>query len=90
MEQQTDEQEKEAKLQAFFEKARKGVLAYLNQQGGTLNLGEMHDFSLKTFFIQHQRFSIMMETFVDNDLVDYDPIEQRATITEKGKSFIAE
>lgn len=82
------EEEKEAKFQALFERARKGVLKYLDEKGGSLPMGEMHEYSLNTYFIQHQRFSEMMETFVDEKLIDYDAATQISTITEKGKEFI--
>ena len=83
-----NEQDKEARLKEFFEKARKGILQYLAQKGGALSLGEMHEYSLKTYFIQHQRFSQMMETFVNENLIQYDNLEQISTLTEKGKEFI--
>jgi len=82
-----NEQEKEAKLKEFFERARKGVLKYLDEKGGTLAMGEMHDYSLNKYFIQHQRFSQMMETFVEEHLIEYDDATQISTITEKGKEF---
>ena len=84
----TDEQDKEAKVKEFLEKARRGVLKHVDQNGGTMSLGEVHDYSLKKYFIQHQRFSQLMETLVDEELVDYDHETQVATITEKGKEFI--
>ena len=55
---------------------------------GTLAMAEMHDYSLNKYFIQHQRFSQMMETFVDENLIEYDDLTQTSTITEKGKEFI--
>lgn len=79
--------EKEAKQREFFEKARKGVLKYLDEKGGRLSLNELHDFSLNEYFIQHQRFSQLLETLVENNLVDYDFSEQVATITEAGRKF---
>ncbi len=85
---QTSEQEKEAKLQEFWERARKGVLKYLQGKGGSLSLGELHEYSMTTYFIQHQRFSLMMETFVQGDLVEYDDLTQKVTISGKGKEFI--
>jgi len=51
-------------------------------------MGEMHDYSLNKYFIQHQRFSQMMETFVEEHLIEYDNVTQISTITEKGKEFI--
>ena len=88
MNEQTDQQDKEAKFQELFEKARKGVLKFLNEKGGSLQMDEMHEYSLNTYFIQHQRFSQMMETFVGEELIDYDATTQVSLITEKGKEFI--
>ena len=88
MNEQINEQEKEAKLKEFFERARKGVLKYLDEKGGTLPMGEMHDYSLNKYFIQHQRFSQMMETFVGEKLIEYDSTTQISTITEQGKEFV--
>ena len=51
-------------------------------------MGEMHEYSLNTYFIQHQRFSQMMETFVGEKLIEYDDETQISTITEEGKKFI--
>ena len=87
-ENRTTEEDKEAKLQAFWENARRGVLTFLAEQGESLRLDRLHDYSLKTYFIQHQRFSLMMETFVDEALIEYDDATQVATITEKGRAFI--
>ena len=88
MSEQINEQEKEAKLQAFFERARKGVVNHLNAKGGSLSLEELHEHSLSTYFIQHQRFSQLVETLVDEHLIEYDGATQMAVITEKGKEFI--
>ena len=83
--------EEELKLkrqQEFWEKARRGVLTYLAEQGGKLSMAQMHDYSMNKFFIQHQRFSEMMESFVNEGLVEFDWATQEATITELGKEFI--
>jgi len=81
-------QEKEAKFKEHFERARKGVLKYLDEKGGSLPMGEMHDYSLKKYFIQHQRFSELMESLVNEKLIDFDGSEQVSTITEVGKGYI--
>ena len=78
----------EDKQKAFFERARKGVLAHLNEKGGKLSLSEMHDYSLNKFFIQHQSFSRMMETFVEEGLLEFDNGTYTATITDAGRKFI--
>ena len=82
----SDEQIK--RQQEFFNRARKGVLKYLNDKGGVLNMTELHDYSMNTFFIQHQGFSRMMETFVNEALVTYDAQSQDTFITESGKKFV--
>ncbi len=81
-------QDQEAKFKEFFERARKGVLKHLNDKGGLLSLGDLHDYSLKTYLIQHQRFSIMMESFVNEELVIYDNAIDEVIITDKGREFI--
>lgn len=85
---QINDQDKEAKLKEFFERARKGVVRHLNDQGGALSLEELHEYSLNKFFIQHQRFSQLMESLVEEKLIDYDQTADRAAVTEKGKEFI--
>ncbi len=83
-----EDQDKEAKFKEFFERARKGVLKHLNDKGGLLSLGDLHEYSLKTYLIQHQRFSMMMESYVNEDLVTYDNSTDEVLITQKGKEFI--
>ena len=87
MNNETQEQ-KETKLKEFFERARKGVLKHLNDRGGLLPMADLHDHSLNTYLIQHQRFSIMMESFVNEGLVTFDDATQDVLITDKGKEFI--
>jgi hypothetical protein len=84
-----DDEEAQKRYQEHFERARKGVLKFLNDKGGKLPLAEMHDYSLNKFLIQHQGFSRMMETFVDQGLVDFDQESYEATITEAGRKFIS-
>lgn len=80
--------DQETKAKEFFERARKGVLKHLDEKGGLLSLGELHDYSLNKFLIQHQRFSQMMETFVNEELATYDSGRDEVVITDKGKEFI--
>jgi hypothetical protein len=75
---------------AYFEKARKGVLAWMaGRDGGAATLAEMHEYSSSKFLIAHQGFSKMMESFVDGGLVDYDNGTGTAALTEAGRTFIA-
>lgn len=80
----TEDRQKE-----FLERARKGVLKFLNDKGGKLPLSELHDHSLNRYLIQHQSFSRMMESLVDAGLVEFDFQANEATITEAGRQFIA-
>ena len=84
----TNEQSQELKIKEFFERARKGVLKYVDQKGGALPMLELHEYSLKTYFIQHQRFSQLMESLVDENLLEFDSQTETAVLTEKGRGFI--
>ena len=59
------------------------------EKGGKLNMGELHEHSMTKYFIQHQRFSMMMETFVNEGLVDYDYATQVVTLSELGQQFLS-
>ena len=83
-----NEQSKEEKQKAFWERARKGVLQYLSEQGGKLHMSKLHDFSMNKYLIQHQSFSKMMEGFVADDLIFYDDLNQEIMLTDKGRVYI--
>ena len=76
------------KQKAVFEKAKRGVLKYLLDKGGKLGMGELHDYSMNRYLIQHQGFSRMMESFVNEGLVEYDAATQDTVLTQKGKELI--
>ena len=84
-----DEEIKQQKQKEFWEKARKGVLKYLADQGGKLDMGKLHEYSATKYFIQHQRFSEMMESFVNEGLAEHDFSSGQTCITELGQKFIA-
>ena len=75
--------------QQLLDRARKGVLQFLKDKGGTLPLSEMHDFSLNKYLIQHQAFSQLMETLVGEGFVEFDFGTHTATITESGLKLIS-
>ena len=80
----------EERQKAYFEKARKGMLAWLAKRDGAVaTLREMHEHSSERFLIAHQGFSQMMETFVGEKLIDYDKATMTATLTAAGRQFIA-
>jgi hypothetical protein len=77
------------KQKAYFDKARKGMLAWLaKRDGAAATLGDMHEHSSQRYLITHQGFSKLMESLVDEKLVDYDEATQTATLTEAGRRFI--
>jgi hypothetical protein len=79
----------EEKQKAYFEKARKGVLGWLaKQDGAAATLFDLHEHSSGRYLIAHQGFSKMMESFVDEKLVDYDQTTRTATLTDAGRRFI--
>jgi hypothetical protein len=79
----------EERQKAYFEKARKGVLAWLaKRDGAAATLGEMHEHSSERFLIAHQGFSKMMESFVADELIDYDKATMTATLTDAGRQFV--
>ena len=84
-----EEAEKQAKIAAHFEKARKGVLKHLAEGGGRMSMGDMHDYSERRYFVAHQGFSRMMEGFVAEGLIDYNAAIGEATITDAGRDFFA-
>ncbi len=75
--------------QAHFQRARRGVMQYLQDKGGSLPMAEMHDFSLKKYLIQHQSFSQLMETLVDEKLVEFNFETNTAILTDVGRTFLA-
>ncbi|MFQ5932914.1 MAG: hypothetical protein ACE5MM_10955, partial [Nitrospiraceae bacterium] len=75
------------KQKAFFERARKGVLTWVSDQGGSASLGEMHEYSERKFLIAHQGFSQMMESLVNEGLVTFDHGTGTATLTDAGRKF---
>ena len=82
-------EEMEKRQKELVEKARRGVLKFVQDKGGTADLGEMHDFSMNRYLIQHQAFSQLMETLVDAKLVEFDFGKNVATLTDAGQNFIA-
>lgn len=79
----------EEKIQRHLLRTQKGLLKFLQKEGGTTELSALHTHSETRFLIGHQKFSELMENMVDTELIHYDWDSQEATITEKGIAFIA-
>ena len=83
------EEQIKQRQQQIVEKARRGVLQFVKDKGGSAPMSEMHDFSLNKYLIQHQAFSQLMETLVDQGLVIFDHATFTATITDAGVKYIS-
>lgn len=80
----------EEKQKAYFDKTRKGMLAWLaKRDGAAATLGDLHEHSSQRYLIAHQGFSKLMESLVDEKLVDYDQATQTATLTDAGRRLLA-
>lgn len=84
-----EEQAKQDKIAAHFEKARRGVLQQIADRGGTASMADLHDYSERRYFIAHQAFSRMMEGFVSEGLIDFDHRVGEATLSERGRAYLA-
>ena len=83
-----DPQELTEQQKNLLTRARKGILQYLLEKGGTLPIPELHDYSMNKYFVQHQRFSQLIEKCVDEKLLQYNAAQQTLSLTESGrKSF---
>ena len=77
----------EAKAARHFERTRRAVLRFIDEQGGMAGLADMHDYSERKYFIGHRRFSDLMETLLEDALIDYDHGSGEARITDKGREL---
>lgn len=82
-------QEADDKQARFMARARKGMLKFLEEQGGSSALGAMHDHSEKRYLLAHQGFSRLMESMVDANYVNYDERSGVATLTDEGRAYMA-
>ena len=78
----------EEKIQRHLLRTKKGLLKFIQKEGGTTDLAALHTHSETRFLIGHQKFSELMENMVDTELIHYDWDSQEAMITEKGVDFI--
>lgn len=69
-----------------WERTRKGVLAFVHEQGGRSTLRDMHDHSESTYFVAHVSFSRLMEELTDEGLLDYDHDTAEARLTDEGRA----
>ena len=59
-------------------------------EGGEASLADMHAHSERRYFIAHKRFSDLMESLVDDGLIDFDHSTGMATISSAGAELVSE
>ncbi|MEC7986328.1 MAG: hypothetical protein VX278_14275 [Myxococcota bacterium] len=85
---QTEEEKKADAAAKHWEKTRKGLLKKLKKEGGKMGLAELHDFSERRFFIGHQKFSMIMEELVEEELVLYSLEDYTVTLGDKAEDYL--
>jgi hypothetical protein len=70
------------------DKARRGLMKFIDKKGGSAPMGELHTHSTLFFQAGHQAFSELMEGLVADQLVVFD--DGAFSITDKGRQVIAE
>jgi hypothetical protein len=66
--------------------ARRGLLAFIAKQGGSIPMRELHTHSLVFYQAGHQAFSQIMEGLVADELVVFDDGVFR--LTDKGRASL--
>ena len=87
-----DDPEVRAKFEKIVAKAKLGVLDHVlkTSSDGRMSMADMHDHSERRYFIAHRSFSDLMETWIGEGLVSYDPESGTVTVTEAGRAFVAQ
>jgi hypothetical protein len=70
------------------EKARRGLMKFMDKKGGSVPMGELHTHSTLFYQAGHQAFSELMEGLVAEQLVAFD--DGTFSITDKGRASISE
>jgi hypothetical protein len=83
-----EERAKQEKVARHFEKARKGVLRFVDKAGGRASLADMHGHSEARYFIGHQKFSQLLEGLIAEGLVIFHATEGEGELTDAGRDYI--
>jgi len=67
----SEEEKKQLAEKKHLAKTRKGLLKKISQQGGEMSLRDLHEHSEKRYFVGHQRFSVLMESMVEEEHIVY-------------------
>ena len=77
----------EAKVAKHLKRTKRGLLKFVDKEGGTISLAKLHDHSEKRFFVGHRKFSDLMETMIEEDYLLFSWEKQEATLTERGREW---
>jgi hypothetical protein len=67
--------------------ARRGILKFLDEKGGSVPIAMLHGHSKLMYGVAHQAFSQLMEGLVGDGLVTYS--DDTFHITDKGRAELA-
>ena len=76
------------KIAKHLAKTRKGVLSWLNKQGGSSPMADMHDYSERRYFVAHRKFSDLMEGFLEDELITFERSTGITALTDTGRQFV--
>ena len=84
----SEEEKKEQAAAKHIKKTKKGLLKKLKEAQGQLSLRDLHDYSEKRFFMGHQKFSLLMEELVEEDLVEYSYEDGMVSLGDQAEEYL--
>ena len=77
--------QKEDKVLRHRRKAKLGLLRFISEKEGVVDLATLHTHSEMKYFIGHKSFSDLMEEMVEEESLKFDWENSLAHLTEKGR-----
>jgi len=77
--------QKEDKVLRHRRKAKLGLLRFISEKEGVVDLATLHTHSEMKYFIGHKSFSDLMEEMVEEEILKFDWENSLAHLTEKGR-----
>ena len=77
--------QKEDKILRHRRKAKLGLLRFVSEKEGVVDLATLHTHSEMRYFIGHKAFSDLMEEMVDEEFLKFDWEKSLAQLTDKGR-----
>ena len=79
------QEQKEDKVLRHRRRAKLGLLRFVSEREGVVDLATLHTHSEMKYFIGHKSFSDLMEEMVEEEFLDFDWENSVAHLTEKGR-----